>query len=203
MKFFPNFVTFALIIIFFRRRRRHRLKGIHSRSDTSRTGGERLSFYYPRLLHCLDQMLAVVLLSQHRVSSSKTARPRAPCGARCIGHAVSTWSAVCSEAPHSQFGEGARPHLCNGQMESPNTSPQAVELNPSYSGQAHPNRPGTGFGHESTEPESIFTVLRVPFVICPFRSADAKSSKVVQKIPRSWHKRVSGSEEPLKRSYQI
>ena len=34
------------------------------------------------------------------------------CGARCIGHAVSTWSAVCSEAPHSQFVEGARPHLC-------------------------------------------------------------------------------------------
>ena len=47
-----------------------------------------------------------------RVSSSKTIRPRAPCGARCIRHAVSTWSAVCSEAPHSQFGEGARPHLC-------------------------------------------------------------------------------------------
>ena len=39
-------------------------------------------------------------------------QPRASCGARCIGHAVSTWSAVCSEAPHSQFGEGARPHLC-------------------------------------------------------------------------------------------
>ena len=73
---------------------------------------ESLSFYYPRLLYCLDQMLAVVLLSQHRVSSSKTVRPRAPCGARCIGHAVSTWSAVCSEAPHSQFDEGARPHLC-------------------------------------------------------------------------------------------
>ena len=52
-------------------------------------------------------MLAVVLLSQHRVSI----RSRAPCGARCIGHAVSTWSAVCSEAPHSQFGEGARAHL--------------------------------------------------------------------------------------------
>ena len=57
-------------------------------------------------------MLAAVLLSQHRVLSSKTVRPRAPCGARCTGHAVSTWSAVCSEAPHSQFGEGARPHLC-------------------------------------------------------------------------------------------
>ena len=68
----------------------HRLKGIHSRSDTNRTGAEGLSFYYPRLLHCPNQMLAVVLLSQHRVSSSKTVRPRAPCGARYIGHAVST-----------------------------------------------------------------------------------------------------------------
>ena len=74
--------------------------------------GRGLILYYPRLLHCLNQMLAVVLLSQHRVLSSKTVRPRAPCGARCIGNAVSTWSAVCSEAPHSQFGEGARPHLC-------------------------------------------------------------------------------------------
>ena len=70
-------------------------------------------------------------------------------------------------------------------MESLNTSPQAVELNPSCSEQAHPNRPGTGPGHKSTEPGSIFTILRFPFVICPFRSADAKSGKVVQKIPRS------------------
>ena len=104
-----------------RRRRRHRrrLKGIHSRSDTNRTGAESLSFYYPRLLHCLNQMLAVVLLSQHRVSSFKTVRPRAPCGARCIGHAVSRWSPVCSEAPHSQFGEGARPHLCMDEWNCP------------------------------------------------------------------------------------
>ena len=54
---------------FINRRRRRRLKGIHSRSDTNRTGAEGLSFYYPRLLHCLDQMLAVMSLSQHRVSS--------------------------------------------------------------------------------------------------------------------------------------
>ena len=65
-----------------RRRRRHRrLKGIHSRSDTNRTGAEGLFFYYPRLLHCLDQMLAVMSLSQPQVSSSKTVRPHAPCGA--------------------------------------------------------------------------------------------------------------------------
>ena len=115
-------------------RSRHRLKGIHSRSDTSRTGAEGLSFYYPRLQYCLNQMLAVVLLSQHRVSSSKTVRPCASYGARCIGHAVSTWSAVCSEAPHSQFGEANETPFVHGQMESPNTSPQAVELNPSCSG---------------------------------------------------------------------
>ena len=66
-------------------RRRRRLKGIHSRSDTNRTGAEGLSFYYPRLLYCLDQMLAVMSLSQHQVSSSKIVRPHAPCGARCIG----------------------------------------------------------------------------------------------------------------------
>ena len=56
-------------------------RGIHSRSDPNRTGAEGLSFYYHRLLYCLDQMLAVVPLSQHRVSSFKTVRPRAPCGA--------------------------------------------------------------------------------------------------------------------------
>ena len=101
----PYFGKNSQISQIWRRRRRRRLKGIHSRPDTNRTGAEGLSFYYPRLLHCLDQMLAVMLLSQHRVSSSKTVRPRAPCGARCMGHIVSTWSAVCSEAPHSQFGK--------------------------------------------------------------------------------------------------
>ena len=99
--------------------RRRRLKGIYSRSDTNRTGAEGLFFYYPRLLHCLNQMLAVMLLIQHGVSSSKTVRPRASSGARCIGHAVSTWSAVCSEAPHSQFGEGARPYLCMDKWNRP------------------------------------------------------------------------------------
>ena len=98
---------------------RHSLKGIHSRPDTNRTGAEGLFFYQPRVLHYLNQMLAVVLLSQHRVSSSKTVRPHSPCGARCIGHAVSTWSAVCSEAPHSQFGEEARPHLCMDEWNRP------------------------------------------------------------------------------------
>ena len=105
-----------------------RLKGIHSGSDINRTGAEGLSFYYPRLQHCLNQMLAVVLLSQHRVSSSKTIRPHAPYGARCIGHAVRTWSAVCSEVPHPQFGEEARPHLCMDEWNRPTPVPRRLSL---------------------------------------------------------------------------
>ena len=120
------------------RRRRHRLKGIHSRSNTSRTGPEGLSFYYPRLLHCLDQMLAVVSLSQHRVSSSKTVRPRAPCGARCIGHADRTWSADCSEAPHSQFGERARPHLCMDEWNRPTPVRRRLSLTQAARGKPIP-----------------------------------------------------------------
>ena len=171
--------------------RRHRLKGIHSRPDTNRTGTEGLSFYYPRLLHCLDQMLAVMLLSQHRVSSSKTVRPRAPCGARCMRHIVSTWSAVCSEAPHSQFGEGARPHLCMDEWNRPTPVRRRLSLTQAARGKPIPT--GLTLVHKSTEPGSPFTVLHFPFVICPFRGADAKSGKIVQEIPRTWHKRASGS----------
>ena len=50
-------------------------------------GTERLSFYHPNLLCCPDQMLAVMELSQHLVSSSKTVRPIIPRGARCMEHA--------------------------------------------------------------------------------------------------------------------
>ena len=117
---------------------RRRLKGIHSRSDTNRTGAKGLSFYYPRMLYCLDQMLAVMSLSQHRVSSSKTVRPRAPCGARCIGHVVSTWSAICSEAPHSQFGEGARPHLCMDKWNRPTPVRRRLSLTQATRGKLIP-----------------------------------------------------------------
>ena len=96
------------------------------------------SFYYPRLLNCPNQMLAVVLLSQHQVSSSKTVRPRSPCGARCIGHAVSTWSAVCSEEPHSQFGEGARPHLCMDEWNRPTPVSRRLSLTQAARGKPIP-----------------------------------------------------------------
>ena len=109
-------------------------------------------------------MLAVVLLTQHRVSSSKIVRPRAPCGARCIGHAVSTWSAVCSEAPHSQFGEGARPHLCMDEWNRP----------------APVRRPGTGPGYKSTEPGKFHNT---PCSICDL-SIQRRGCQVWQSCPK-------------------
>ena len=125
-------------LVRWRHRRRRRLKDIHSRSDTNRTVAEGLSFYYPRLLHSPNLMLAVVLLSQHRVSSSKIVRPRAPCGARCIGHAVRTWSAVCSEAPRSQFGEEAKPHLCMDEWNCPTPVRKRLSLTQAARGKPIP-----------------------------------------------------------------
>ena len=92
--------------------RRCRLEGHHYGSVTNRTRANGLSFYYPQLLYCLDQMLAVMVLIQHWVLSSKTVRPHALCGAQCMGHAIRTWFVVCSEMPHLQFSEGATPNLC-------------------------------------------------------------------------------------------
>ena len=58
------------------------------------------------------QMLAVMVLSQHHVSTSKTVSPRIPVGGRCTGHVRMMCSAVCSAVPHLQINVGARPRLC-------------------------------------------------------------------------------------------
>ena len=140
-----------------------RLKGVHSRSNKNRTGAEGLFFYYPMLLHCLDQMLAVMSLSQHRVSSSKIVKPRAPCSARCIGHVVSTWSAVCSEAPHSQFGEGARPHLCMDKWNRPTPVRRWLSLTQATRGKPIPTgmAPVSGTKARSLEALSQYSVFHL------------------------------------------
>ena len=111
-------------------------------------------------------MLAAVLLSQHRVSSSKTVRPRAPCGARYMGHAVSTWSAVCSEAPHSQFGEGARPHLCMDEWNRPTPVRRRLSLTQATRGKPIPTglTPVPGTKARSLEAVSQHSVFHLWFV---------------------------------------
>ena len=108
-------------------------------------------------------MLAVMLLSQHRISSSKTVRPRAPCGARCMGHAVSIWSAVCSEAPHSQFGEGARPHLCMDEWNRPTPVRRRLSLTQAAWGKPIP----TGLAPVQAQKHGAWKHFHsTPFSIC-------------------------------------
>ena len=95
-----------------------------------RMGTEGLSFYHPSLLCCLDQMLAVIELSQHLVSSSKTVRLVIPRGARCVGHVKMLWSAVCLLAPHSHFAEEARLHLCMDEPKRPTPVRRRLSLTP-------------------------------------------------------------------------
>ena len=110
-------------------------------------------------------MLAVLSLSQHRVSSSKTVRPRDPCGARCIGHAVRTWSAVCSEAPHSQFGEGARPHLCMDEWNRPTPVRRRLSLTQAARGKPIP----TGLAPAQAQKHGAWKhFYNTPFSICDF-----------------------------------
>ena len=67
-------------------------------------------------------------------------------------------------------------------MKLLNTDPQAVEFNPSCSGQAHSNKHGIGPRYENTLPGCILAVLCVPFIFHLLRSVDAKSGKVVLKV---------------------
>ena len=84
-----------------------------------RIGTEGLSFHHPNLLCCPDQMLVVMELSQHLISSSKTVIHIIPQSAQCMGHAKIMWSAVCLLAPHLHFAEEARPHLCMNEPKRP------------------------------------------------------------------------------------
>ena len=90
-------------------------------------------------------------------------QPRAPYGARCIEHAVSTWSAVCSEAPHSQFGEGARPHLCMDEWNRPTPVRRRLSLTQAARGKPIPTglAPAPGTKARSLEAFSQYYVFHL------------------------------------------
>ena len=70
-----------------------------------------------------------------------------------MGHIVSTWSAVCSEAPHSQFGEGARLHLCMDEWNRPTPVRRRLRRGkPIDTGPGHKSTGGSTF----TTPRSIY-----------------------------------------------
>ena len=155
-------------------------------------------------------MLSVVLLSQHRVSSSKNVRPRAPCGARCIEHVVSTWSAVCSEAPHSLFGEGARPHLCMDEWNCPTPVRRRLSLTQAARGKPIPTGlpPVSGTKARSLEAFSQYSAFHLLFV-----HSEARMPSLARLFKRYCAPGTNGrldlsltwrvSEDPLKRPYKI
>ena len=152
---------------------RRRLKGHPLQVRHEQDWGRGFILLLPQAALLPDQMLAVMLLSQHRVSSSKTVRTRAPYGARSMEHAIRTWFSICSAAPHSQFGEGRRLHLCMDEWNRPTPVLRLLSLTQAVRSKL------TGPGYENTEPGCILTILRVPSIVCPLRSADGKFGKVV------------------------
>ena len=61
----------------------------------------------------------------------------------------------------------------HGEVETPNASPQPIELNPKCSGQAHSKGPRTGPGNENMDYGCSFGILCAPSIIRQLSRADA------------------------------
>ena len=121
-----------------------------------------------------------------------------------------TWSAVCSEATHSQFGEGARPHLCMDEWNPPTrvrrrlSLTQAARDKPISTGL----EPVSGTKARSLEAFSQYSAFHLWFVHSEARMPRlAKLSKRFRAIGTKGRLDLSltwrVSEDPLKRPYKI
>ena len=90
-------------------------------------------------------------------------QPHAPCGARCIGHAVSTWSAVFSAALHLQLGEEVRPHLCMDKWNCPTPVRRQLSLTQAARGKPIPTglAPVPGTKIRSLEAFSQYSIFHL------------------------------------------
>ena len=92
----------------------------------------------PRLLYCPDQMLFVIVLTQHQILSSKILNLVLHIVPNVWNTIIRTWSAVCLGELHSQCSEQARPRLCMDESNCPTpvrrqfrlTQAVRVKLNP-------------------------------------------------------------------------
>ena len=76
---------------------------------------------------------------------------------------VSTWSSVCSEAPHSQFGEGTRPHLYMDEWNRPTPVRRRLSLTQAARGKPIPTglTPVPGTKTRSLEAFSQYSVFHL------------------------------------------
>ena len=140
-----------------------------------------------------------MLLSQHRVSSSKTVRPRAPCGARCIGHAVRTWSAVCSEALHLQFGEGGRPYLCMDERNRPTPVRRRLSLTQAARGKPIPTTLAPVPGAKT---RSLEAFSQSPHSICDL-SIQRRGCQVWQGCPKRFRVAATNGRLDLSLTWRV
>ena len=82
---------------------------------------------------------------------SETIRSDIPWGAQCVGNCKMMRSVVSSVSPHSQFENGARPHLCIDEQKRPTPKRKRLSLSPRHSGKTHARRSGAEAGHESMD----------------------------------------------------
>ena len=99
---------------------------------------------------------------------SRTVKPCSPGGGRWVGHWRTTWSTVCSSAPHSQAAEEAIPHLCKQEQKLPTPVRRRLKRTPAILGRVIPGV-CAGVGDESVESRKVVQPLRVPLVIRPLR----------------------------------
>ena len=72
---------------------------------------------------------------------------------------------------------GSEISFVHGRMKTPNAGPQAIELKPRCSEQAHSNWPRIGFENENMEYGRAFRIICAPSIICPLSRANAKINK--------------------------
>jgi len=79
-----------------------------------------LSFERVIGIHCWAPLdLGASGMQPFDFSSSRTVRPCTTCEDRWTGQRRTTWSTVCSSAPHSQAAEEVIPHLCRQEGKRP------------------------------------------------------------------------------------
>ena len=127
-----------------------------------------------------------------------------------LEHAVSTWSAVCSEAPHSQFGEGVKPHLCMDEWNRPTSVRRRLSLTQAARCKPIPTGLATVSGRKARSPEAFlqYFVFHLRFVHSEARmpslarlSKGFRAAGTNERLDLSFTWRVF--EDPLKRPYKI
>jgi len=129
------------------------------------------------------------------MSSSRAAKPNVPFGGWYREHEANMWSAVCSSAPHLQFAEGTKPHLCIVERNSPTQVRRRFSLTQEDLGRVIPGgeRPGDGINMWRRE---------VFFCHSIFHLRSAQKAAVVLDLSRSFSSPVQQAKGCLDLSYR-